>query len=312
MDAVSPSYVFPMFQTILDGLPCYGYLSDFRSYSDNLLVALDGTEYFSSNKICCADCSQTHYGNGSVRYSHNVITPVLIKPGNDKVISLQPEFIIPQDGHKKQDSETAAAKRWEGKKQFKDTYRFVNTVPLRNEESMEVNWCELKTIQVGDQSGKAIYFNTFATNFEITKENVIQIVADGRARWKIENENNNVLKTKGYHLEHNFGHGKQHLSSLLLTLNLLAFLFHTVLELSDETYCSIREKLPTRKIKHIGNSAKNQRDNTGCLNYVPSVKRPAQQDYRNTNPIKKQKAGIYLPTHKKKDIDDYTLRKWDG
>ena len=44
----------------------------------------------------------------------------------------------------------------------------------------------------------------------------------GRARWKIENENNNVLKTKGYHLDHNFGHGKKHLSSLLLTMNLLA------------------------------------------------------------------------------------------
>jgi len=42
-----------------------------------------------------------------------------------------------------------------------------------------------------------------------------------------------VLKTKGYHLEHNFGHGQQHLASFLLTLNLLAFLFHTVLHLVD-------------------------------------------------------------------------------
>ena len=48
------------------------------------------------------------------------------------------------------------------------------------------------------------------------------------------NENNNTLKTKGYHLEHNFGHGKQYLSNLLLTLNLLAFLFHTVLEIFDQ------------------------------------------------------------------------------
>jgi hypothetical protein len=37
-----------------------------------------------------------------------------------------------------------------------------------------------------------------------------------------------VLKTKGYHLEHNFGHGKKNLSALLMTFNLLAFLFHTV------------------------------------------------------------------------------------
>jgi hypothetical protein len=56
----------------------------------------------------------------------------------------------------------------------------------------------------------------------------------GRGRGKIENENNNILKTKGYHLEPNFGHGQQYLSAFLLSLNLLAFLFHTVLEWSDE------------------------------------------------------------------------------
>ena len=49
----------------------------------------------------------------------------------------------------------------------------------------------------------------------------------GRARWKIENETFNVLKTNGYNLEHSFGHGKQTLASVLLTLNLLAFAFHT-------------------------------------------------------------------------------------
>ena len=48
-------------------------------------------------------------------------------------------------------------------------------------------------------------------------------------RWKIENENNNTLKTKGYHLEHNFGHGKKHLAALLVTMSILAFLFHTVI-----------------------------------------------------------------------------------
>jgi hypothetical protein len=47
-------------------------------------------------------------------------------------------------------------------------------------------------------------------------------------------ENNNTLKTKGYNLEHNYGHGKRHLSSLLATLNLLAFLFHTALDLVDD------------------------------------------------------------------------------
>ena len=73
------------------------------------------------------------------------------------------------------------------------------------------------------------------------------VVASGRARWKIENENNNTLKTKGYHLEHNFGHGKKHLASLLVTMNLLAFLFHTVLGFTDERYRLVRTALPSRQ-----------------------------------------------------------------
>jgi hypothetical protein len=68
-----------------------------------------------------------------------------------------------------------------------------------------------------------------------------------RTRWKTENENHNILKTKGYHLEHNFGHGKQHLASFLLTLNLLTFLFHSVLKLIDGSYQLVRQLFVTRK-----------------------------------------------------------------
>ena len=56
-----------------------------------------------------------------------------------------------------------------------------------------------------------------------------------------------VLKTKGYHLEHHFGHGQTHLAASLLTLNLLALLFHSVLHLSDSAYQQIRQKRGTRK-----------------------------------------------------------------
>ena len=69
----------------------------------------------------------------------------------------------------------------------------------------------------------------------------------GRARWKIENENNNVLKNHGYHLEHNFGHGKQHLSNVLFTLNLLAFLIHTLQELTAKPYQMLRAALKARR-----------------------------------------------------------------
>ena len=62
------------------------------------------------------------------------------------------------------------------------------------------------------------------------------------------------MKTKGYHFEHNFGHGKKHLSATLLTLNLLAFLFHTVLQLTDIPCAQLRQALPRRDtfFQHIG------------------------------------------------------------
>ena len=82
--------------------------------------------------------------------------------------------------------------------------------------------------------GKQTYHNAFISDWKITDKNVAGIVAAGRARWKIENENNNTLKRRGYHLKHNFGHGKQHLSSVLATLSILAFLFHSFLTFCDD------------------------------------------------------------------------------
>ncbi|BBD70573.1 hypothetical protein NIES4072_69400 [Nostoc commune NIES-4072] len=43
-----------------------------------------------------------------------------------------------------------------------------------------------------------------------------------------------------------FGHGQNHLCEFLLSLNLLAFLFHTVLDLVNYTYQKVRELLATR------------------------------------------------------------------
>ena len=63
---------------------------------------------------------------------------------------------------------------------------------------------------------------------------------------KRENEHNNTLKTKGYNLEHNFGHGQENLANLLLSMNLIAFLFHTMLELCDPRYRLICQTLPRR------------------------------------------------------------------
>jgi hypothetical protein len=94
-------------------------------------------------------------------------------------------------------------------------------------------------------TGKVLYRNAFATSLAVDDANVAAIVTSGRARWKIENENNNTLKTKGHHFEHNYGHGKQFLSSLLATLILLAYLLHTLLDLMDGKFRLLLQTLPS-------------------------------------------------------------------
>lgn len=316
LDPVAPSHLTPVFNKVYDELKSFGCLESYRCLNNTMLIALDGLCYHSSSQVHCDKCYRREHRNGKVTYSHSAITPVIVAPDNPHVISLPPEFITPQDGHDKQDSEHAAVKRWllshaahyqpegvtflgddlyscqpvceaiinekchflltckpdshkslyefvnaletlnklnsvtiqrrHGKKKFTDTYRFANQVPLRDgEDALMVNWCSLETT---DSTGKTIYKNAFITDHHICKENVADIAQAGRARWKIENENNNTLKTKGYNLEHNFGHGTQYLSQLLLTMNLLAFLYHTVLHFVDKAYQLIRDKLPTRKM----------------------------------------------------------------
>ena len=140
---------------------------------------------------------------------------------------------------------TIVKTRWTGKERLIDTYRYVHQVPLRDsDDALLVNWCELTTTTT---TGKVVYTNAWVTSHPITDATVVALVAAGRSRWKIENENNNVLKTKGYHFEHNYGHGRHHLSAVLATMILLAYLCHTVLDWMDERYRAVRAILPSRR-----------------------------------------------------------------
>jgi hypothetical protein len=286
-----------------------GELQSYRTLNGQWLVSLDGTQYFASSKIHCKRCT-VKVRHGVEYYAHTAITPVLVAPSQSRVISLEPEFIQPQDGAEKQDCERNASKRWLARhaarlaqhavtllgddlycnqpfceqvldqglnfiftckpdshlalyaevellarlgevSQLRERrwhgqthelchYRYVNQVPLRADaDARQVNWCEVTIVL--EETGERLYYNTFATNHSLSDHNIAAIVSAGRARWKIENENNNVLKHYGYHLEHNFGHGEQYLSMILVLLN------HTVLDLCDHVYQRLRSHLRVRK-----------------------------------------------------------------
>ena len=112
LDPAPAEQIFPVFEQILQMLDRERHLDKFRNFDDNLLIAIDGTEYSSSSQIHCPQCSTRTMKSGETHYFHSVVTPVVVNPQQTQVIPLIPEFIVPQDGKEKQDCEISAAKRW--------------------------------------------------------------------------------------------------------------------------------------------------------------------------------------------------------
>lgn len=163
------------------------------------------------------------------------------KPQSHEGLYAWLDFLDKNDGVEK-----VTERHWNGKYGEIWQYRFARQVPLRNgNDALQVNWLELTITH--EKTGEVLYQNRFVTNHNVTNTKVVQIAEVGRTRWKIENENNNTLKTKGYHLEHNFGHGQQDLANVLATLNILAFLIHTIQEITEPAYQRLRRALGARK-----------------------------------------------------------------
>jgi hypothetical protein len=314
LDPVDPALLDPVYEKCFALMQQQELINPMRSFANSLLVALDGTGYFQSESIHCPSCMVSKHRDGRVTYTHSVLLPAVVSPEQSQVLSLQPEFLSPQDGHDRQDCEFQAALRWidrhgaqlspigvtllgddlysrtpiitaaqeqeldfifvakpvmhkhlfeeiegleklggvhslqreawTGRNHRQYHYRWLNDVSLNAEKhSPVVSWVELKIL---DDKGKVTFQNCWVTSHLISEQTVVELVKAGRCRWKIENENFNTLKTKGYHFEHNFGHGQQYLSQTLLSLNVIAFLFHTLLELMDSRCALLRATLPRR------------------------------------------------------------------
>jgi hypothetical protein len=311
LDPVEPSHFHPLFGDLMAELRQSGGLEAMRCLDGHILIALDGTEYHCSREIHCPNCSHRKRGKDKIEYFHTMLAASIVAPRCNRAIPLEPEFIVPQDGHEKQDCESRAVRRWlaahgaqyrplepvylgddlfsrqpiceavltagghflfvckpdshsaiedfltgihpetlteqvrRGKKRTTCRYRWLNGVPLRGDEkAIPVNWFG---VEICDDKGVVTYRNSFISDLPVHRANVAAMVAAGRARWKVENETFNTLKTKGYHLEHNFGHGEQHLASVLATLNLLAFACHTVCDLADKEWRAARRELVVRQ-----------------------------------------------------------------
>ena len=310
VDEADPALLAPCFERMETLLAQPAMRQAFGRLGGRILVALDGTEYFCSQKLGCPHCLTRERSNGKTEPYHSMLAATVVAPGHSKVVPLMPEFIAPQDGAEKQDCERNAVKRWFGthharlsplrpvylgddlfacqpvakmvtdnggdfiftakesshkalydfidgaepqrheekvrKRKTRETfrYRWIEAVPLRDgKDAMLVNWVAFEIV---DAKGRVKYSMAWVTSLAITKYNVAEIVACGRARWKIENESFNVMKNHGYELEHNSGHGQKFLAMMLAALNLLAFAWHTALDLLEPPWQAARQAAAKR------------------------------------------------------------------
>lgn len=113
LDEVEPSAVEPLFKDVFRELQRGKVLEKFVLMEGCYLLSLDGTGYFSSNKIHCDSClEKVNKKTGEVTYYHQMLGATIVHPDLKEVIPLAPEPIIKQDGETKNDCERNAAKRF--------------------------------------------------------------------------------------------------------------------------------------------------------------------------------------------------------
>ncbi len=115
------------------------------------------------------------------------------------------------------------------------TYEYANNLYLNDSHlDIPINmvWYEEKVVETGEVLKKFC----FITDINLNKQSVKSVVRAGRCRWKIENETFNTLKNQGYHFTHNYGHGKQHLSTIFCILMMLAFTIDQIAQASDKYF----------------------------------------------------------------------------
>jgi len=304
IDKVDSKELQPILGSLVKRLIQENHLTRHEVLKGYLYIPIDGTDYFSSQKVNCKKCLITNHQNGTVSYRHKGLVATLVHPEQREVFPVAIEAIIKQDGETKNDSELAASYRlfpsikkalppmqptiiggdaifscanflkqvseydWdflltikEGNQPFPFTqfekllksgkvnrvkkvnhsknrkyiYQYVNDLIL-NEANPDIKVNFLRYQEIDLETGEILKEFNWITSIEINNRNVKKLVATGRSRWKIENETFNTLKNQGYEFEHNFGHGKEHLSDNFAILMLLAFLIDQTAQRLDKDF----------------------------------------------------------------------------
>ena len=143
LDPVSPKWLRPVFTSVFRQLQRGKALEPMTFLDGHYLLALDGTEYFSSKTIHCPACLHRVHRNGSITYAHQLLGAAIIHPEQRAVIPLMPEPIMNRDGTDKNDCERNAAKRFVAKlRQDHPHLQFIVT-----EDSLSSNAPHIEILQ---------------------------------------------------------------------------------------------------------------------------------------------------------------------
>jgi hypothetical protein len=111
IDMVPTTALSAIFPAFLNQLQRGRQLDQYQFMDGKYLIPIDGTQYFSSEKISCPHCLKTQPTKAPPRYHHQILQAVIVHPGIRQVLPLFPEPIQNSDGYTKQDCETNAGKR---------------------------------------------------------------------------------------------------------------------------------------------------------------------------------------------------------
>lgn len=143
LDPILPDHLRPVFAAIFRELQRGKVLEDYVFLDGYYLLALDGTGYYSSNKICCNSCLVKHHRGGSVSYSHQLLGAAIVHPDLKEVIPLAPEPIVQQDGVVKNDCERNATRRW--LKHFRQEHSHLKVIVI--EDALSSNAPHLRDLR---------------------------------------------------------------------------------------------------------------------------------------------------------------------
>ncbi|WP_420460892.1 hypothetical protein [Neolewinella sp.] len=100
------------FHRVLPFLESQQVAPTYRYWNEHYVVSVDGVQHQCSNKVKCSYCLERRHQNGTVSYSHSMLSGALVCPKQRPVFVVDNEPIVRQDGETKNDCERSAAKRF--------------------------------------------------------------------------------------------------------------------------------------------------------------------------------------------------------